>query len=154
MEGVVLHLLRSVKDFDLRPVAGAPAVDPGGGQGSQFVRSLGSVDGRVQVVGLGVGTSVQPVVVGQAVGMGIVLADHQICQVLFCDELDQFLVEPVVVPVQGDVFPFQVHGDQGLHFFVVLFVIGQPPDLFVHIDGPGHEMPLVPPVGQHVIADQ
>ena len=108
----------------------------------------------MQVVGLGVGSRVQPVVVGQSVRMGIVLADHQVRQVLFGDELDQLLIEPVVVPVQGDVLPLQVHGDQGLDLFVVLLVVGQPPDLLVHVDGPGHKMPLVPPVRQHMVADQ
>ena len=108
----------------------------------------------MQVVGVGIGPRVQPVVVGQAVGMGIVLADHQVRQVLFGDELDQLLIEPVVVPVQGDVLPLQVHRDQGLDFFVVLLVVGQPPDFLVHVDGPGHKMPLVPPVRQHMVADQ
>ena len=92
--------------------------------------------------------------VGQAVGLGVVLTDDQVREVFFCNELDQFLVQPVVVLVQGNVFPLQIHGNQGLDFFVQGMVIGQALELFVHVDGPGHEMPLVPPVREHMVADQ
>ena len=153
-QGVIFHGVRSIKDLDTRPVSAFLKIDAACSKGPKLICALACHDGRVDIVIFYITFDIEPIVIGQPKGMGIILPNHKIRDRMLGGKVDEHLVKCVIIPIECHIFPFEIHRDFFLDAFIKGFIIGQAADLFIHIDGPGHKMPLVPSVGKDLITDE